>query len=208
MPAAASEAAHRRADATRADHQRAGAAHLQALALQAAHEALAVEHVADQVALRVALHRVAGAGHAHGGRHLVQQVEHAHLVRHGDEGAADVLQREQAAQHGAEVAGLAAHGNDDGVHPYRFEPGVVDHRRLEAVRRPADVGDELALPSIIAVPGLSSSRMGQARWRSRPARRSRPRCRRRRATARSDAGRARAHARWRCGTRSRAAPRP
>jgi len=84
--------------------------------------------VAHQAAVGQALDRVAGAGHAHGGRDLVQQADSDHLVRHGDERAADVGEREDAAQEGRVVLGLAAEGHDHRVDPVLLEEGVVDHR--------------------------------------------------------------------------------
>jgi hypothetical protein len=88
---------------------------------------------------------VAGTSHLRGGRHFVQQADRDHLVWHGDERAADVGQREDALEEDRVVGRLATHGHHDGVHAHVFKVGVVDHRRLEAVRRVADVGDEFGV---------------------------------------------------------------
>ena len=131
-----------RADTAGADHQHPRASELATLAQHAAHEAFAIEHVADEPAVGRAAHRVAGAGDLHRRRHLVEQAHRGDLVRHGDQGAGDVAEREHRSEKYREVLRLATHGYDHRIHAGLFEPGVVDHRRLEAVRGKADVGDE------------------------------------------------------------------
>ena len=136
---------NRAADAAGAHHQHAGPGQLQALALHAAHEALAVEQVAFERAVDRAPHCVAGAGHVHRRGDAVEQAHGGHLVRHGDERAADVGEREHRAQEGGVVRRLAAHGHHARVDADVVEVRVVDHRRLEGVRGVADVGDEFGV---------------------------------------------------------------
>ena len=88
----------RRADAARADDERAGACEGAALAEDAADEALAVEHVADEPAVGVDADGVAGAGDRDGRRHLVEQADGGDLVRHGDQRAVDVGEAEDEPQ--------------------------------------------------------------------------------------------------------------
>jgi hypothetical protein len=132
----------RRADAARADDQRAGAVDDAAFAAQATNEPFAVEQVADQSRLGIAADRIARASDLHCWRSNVEQGHGAHLVRHRDERAADVLEREDRAQESRVVLVPAAHRNDHRIDAGPLEVGVVDHRRLERVRRPADVGDQ------------------------------------------------------------------
>lgn len=132
-----------RADAAGADDEGSGACDLLALALEAAHETFAVEHVADQLAVGAELDGVAGAGDAGVGGDLVQQVHGRDLVRHGDEGAVDIGQAEEQPDEGGVIFRPAAHGHDDGVDALFLEIGVVDQRRLEAFRRVAEMGDQL-----------------------------------------------------------------
>jgi len=78
-------------------------------------------------------------------QHVVTELEQRHgarLVRHRDQRAADVLEREHRAQESRVVLGPAAHRNDDRIDAGSLEVRVVDQRRLEGVRRPADVGEQ------------------------------------------------------------------
>ena len=148
-----------RADAARADHQGAGALEPAALAQHAAHEALAVEHVADEPALGVEADGVARAGHLGGLRHLVEEADGGDLVRHGDEGAVDVGEAEEEGEEGGVVLGGDAHGDHDGVDAVLGEIGVVDHRRAEGFGRVAEVGDE---PGLAGDHGRSFGERGDA----------------------------------------------
>jgi len=130
------------ADTAAADYQCACAGNGPSLALDAADEALAVEHVTDQPPLTITLHRVAGAADLHGDARLVEESDGRHLVRHGDEGARDIAQPEHQPQEIGIVSRLAAHGHDNGVDALGLEPRIVDHRRLEALGRNAEMGDD------------------------------------------------------------------
>ena len=91
---------------------------------------------------RTALHAPAIAAV---GSTVVQQANRRDLVRHGDERATDVGKLENCAQKIRIVLGPAPHGYDNGINPGILEPGVVDHRCLECVRREADVSDDLGV---------------------------------------------------------------
>ena len=84
-----------RADTAVADHQRALALGVETLARHAPDEPGAVELVAEQRPVLAQQHGVGGTGHLGGRRQLVDQLGGRHLVRHGDQGAADVRQLEQ-----------------------------------------------------------------------------------------------------------------
>ncbi|MCY1535460.1 hypothetical protein D9M68_708670 [compost metagenome] len=127
-----------------AHHQHPRALQLQPLALHAAHEAGAVEHVAHQASVGQSLHGIAGARHLHGGRDHVHQVDRHHLVGHGDERAPDVGELERGPQERGVVRRLATHGHHHRVDALPLEERVVDHRRLEGVGRVADVGDDFS----------------------------------------------------------------
>ena len=118
---------------------------LEFLALQAAREARAVEHVAEQRAVGTTQNGVAGAGDLDGGRHLVEQRDGRDLVRHRHQRAADVGQPEQRFQHRRIVGGLDAHRHDDGVDAGLLELRVVDERRLEGFGRVSHVRNQCRL---------------------------------------------------------------
>ena len=109
----------------------------------AANEALAVEHVADQPPVFGAAHRVARARHLDRRRNLVEQGDDRDLVRHGDERAVEVGEPADLGECAAEILPPDTHRNDGGVEFTPLEPRIVDHRRLEGRRRIADMGDDL-----------------------------------------------------------------
>ncbi len=129
-------------DAAAPHDQRARAGELEALALHAADESRAVEHVAHEAAIGPAQDGVARSGDARGGGDLVHQFHRRDLVRHRDECPAEIRELEQTREHLRIVLGLDAHRHHHGIDALLLEIRVVDHRRLEGVGRVADVRDE------------------------------------------------------------------
>jgi hypothetical protein len=114
----------RRADTARADDQRAAPSTTQPFAAQASNEPFAVEQVADESAVGIAADRIARARDLHRRRSHVEQGHGAHLVRHRDERAADVLEREHRAQEGRVVLVPAAHRHDHRIDSGRSKYGL------------------------------------------------------------------------------------
>ena len=133
------------AHAAAAHHQRTSALQRQPLAQHAAHKTGAIKHVALQLSVGTSAHGVACARNGSGGRHQVHQLGGRHLVRHGDQRATDVGEREHAAQKRGVVRALAAHGHHHHIGPGFLEPGVVNHGRLEGVRGEANVGNDFGV---------------------------------------------------------------
>ena len=71
-------------------HEHAGTGQYAALTQDAAHEAFAVEHVANERTANSEADRVAGARDLCGDRHLVQERDRRNLVRHRDKCAVDI----------------------------------------------------------------------------------------------------------------------
>jgi hypothetical protein len=136
---------NRRSDAAGADDEARRAVELEILALQAAGEPGAVEHVAEQRAVLAEQNRVARSGDLHGGRAFVEQRDGGHLVRHRHQRAADVAQAKQRPQERRVVLGLDAHRHDDGVDAGLIEIRVVDEWSLECFGRKPEVRNQRGL---------------------------------------------------------------
>jgi hypothetical protein len=115
---------------------------LSPLALDAAHEARTVEHIANQRAVGTPQHGVAGTGDLDGGRDLVEQIDGRDLVWHGDQSAVDIGQAEHRLEHVRIILGLDAERHHDRIDAVFFEIRIVDHRRLERRRRIAEMRDQ------------------------------------------------------------------
>jgi len=120
-----------RPDATTTDDEAARAVERPSLALDAANEPGAVEHVAEKRSVAALDDRVARSGDTNGRRHLVEHRDRRYLMRHRDERAADVREPEQRAKQRGVVLRAHAHRHDDGIDARLLEVRVVDHRRLE-----------------------------------------------------------------------------
>ena len=57
-------------------------------------------------------------------------------------GAGDIAELEHRLQNLRKIMDFRTHGNNDGVDSAIFEKGVVNHGRLEGIRRIAQMGDE------------------------------------------------------------------
>ena len=146
-PGASQRRGNGRAHAATAHHQRRAAPGAHAVALHAEHEALAIEHVAFQAAVRRASHGIAGAGDAGGDRDAIEQRRRGALVRHGDECPHDVARAKERSQQGRITVGLRGEGNDHHVLAHVGKPGVVDHRGPKGLGGIADVGEQARVAS-------------------------------------------------------------
>src|SRR4029077_4390224 len=131
--------------ATVARHEHAGTGQYAPLAQDAAHEAFAVEHVANERTASSEADRVARTRDLCGDRYLIQERDRRNLVRHGDKRAVDVGKLEHQLEKCGIFFGLATHRYDDRIDAVFFKVGIVDHRRLEGFGRITEVGDEFRL---------------------------------------------------------------
>ena len=136
-----------RAHAATAHHQCRAAPGAEAVALHAEHEALAIEHVAFQTAVRRTSHGVAGAGDAGSDRDAIEQRRRGALVRHGDERPHDVARAKERSQQVRITVGLRGEGNDHHVLAHVGKPGIVDHRGPKGLGGIADVGEQARVAS-------------------------------------------------------------
>jgi hypothetical protein len=124
------------------DDKRPGASKLAAFACDTAHKTFAIEHVADERAAGAEANGIARTCDFRDRAGVVEQPDGRHLVRHGDQRAVDVRELEYETQEVGVGIRLAAHRHHNRVDAVLLEIRIVDHRRLEALGRVAEMGDE------------------------------------------------------------------
>src|SRR5579872_3855224 len=109
----------------------------------ASHEAFAIEHVANQLAVFSSPDGVTGTRDFDGGRNLIEMADHRDFMRHRDQRAMEIRESANLREGAGEIVARHAHRHDDGIDIAPLEPWIVDHWRFEGRRWIAEMSDQL-----------------------------------------------------------------